>query len=883
MQDFVGKKLGNYEIVELIGRGGMAAVYKGFQPSMNRTVAVKVLAPQFSADESFIRRFKNEAQTIAQLEHKHILPVYDFGEEGGVLFIVMRYLEGGVLEDLITPEGMELTEVYKYFSQIASALHYAHGKGVVHRDLKPSNVMVDAQGDSFLMDFGIAKVLAGAEKLTGTGGVVGTPTYMAPEQCAGQEADSRMDVYALGVMLFEMLTGKPPFMADNPMALMLRHVNDPAPAPSEFKPGLSPAIDAVVLRALTKRPEERYQTVAEFAEAFRDAVLTATGVTPDTLVALELAVTERGTRPFVPAPPAAPGTAVAGPTVPVAKPAPPTIPVKRNKLSEWLSAHAAAGVWLEALLLSAATFLLLMRLTSGNLLEAAGLSLIPGLLLYGLLRAPTLGALVSFVLVLLPLLARAPGVALVWVAVMVVAAARLHTHEILLTLVVAWAAGSPLGWTIPLLAPWWFKARKSALPMAMGVGLAILMAMTMGWPDGGGLLIGPIMGNPSQIVLGPAPTSYLSLFEPSGWPPAQRLLGAITGTMDFLRGELVSEGGLPLMVMVSWSLAAVLSVSNRRSPSAFLRPVGLGLALVALLLPVYRTAPIGSLGLGVASVIPAFLLSQWPIQSDPNKGNYSSTVLRMLRQTLGALFAAAGVTYYMQGNLGDSSLYIPAYLGALAGVTAMIVNPLIGSLLVFVSLAVGLTPINTTQGITLLVLLGVYVVINLFLDRRRPRGWNPIGTGALIGAPGLAGAGLMPMTALSMGALETQVPAALFSIATYITLWMSRPWSGLAIVTHIVVALLGVLLVERLMDVGLLKDLGGRLRRLLFTLVTAALMAIALYTLGGLGGVANVPLLTVIMVNLIFGAVLVGSMGERATEWQKFVEPEPEEVEETLA
>lgn len=882
MQDFIGKKLGNYEIVGLIGRGGMAAVYKGLQPSMNRTVAIKVLAPQFSADESFVRRFKNEAQTIAQLEHKHILPVYDFGEEGGILFIVMRYLEGGVLEDLITPKGMELTEAYRYFSQLASALHYAHGKGVVHRDLKPSNVLVDAQGDSFLMDFGIAKVIEGAEKLTGTGGVVGTPTYMAPEQCAGQEADSRMDVYALGVMLFEMLTGKTPFMADNPMALMLMHVNEPAPSPSEAKPGISPAVDAVVLKALAKKPDERYQTVAEFAEAFRDAVLVATGVTPDTLVALDLAVTERGLRPMVSAAEISPETAVAGRTAPAARPAAvPFIPITRNKVSEWLDARAALGVWVEALLLSVATFLLLTRLTTGNAVEAAALSLVPGLVLYGLLRAPTLGALVSFVLILMPMLARAPGIALVWLLIMVIAAARLHTHEIVLILVAAWAAGSPLGWIVPLLAPWWFKARKSALPMALGVGLAILMAMTMGWPDGGGLLIGPITGDTSQIVIGPAPASYLNLLELSSWPSPEQLWQAIAATMDFLRGELLNEGGLPLMVMVSWSLAAVLSVSNRRSPSPYLRPIGLGLALVALILPVYQTAPLGALGLGVASVIPAFLLSQWPVQTDPNKGNYSSTVLRMLRQTLGALFAAAGVTYYMQGNLGDSSLYIPAYLGAVAGVTAMVVNPLIGSLLVFVSLAVGLTPINTTQGIIMLVLLGAYVVINLFLDRRRPRGWNPLGTGALIGAPGLAGVGLLPMTALSMGALETQVPAALFSIATYITLWMSQAWSGLAIVTHIIVTLLGVLLVERLMDVGLLKSWDGRSRRLLFTLITAGVMAVALYTLGGV--VANVSLVVVLMVNLIFGGVLVASLGERAAQWQQFVEPEPEEVEETSA
>lgn len=895
MQDFVGKKLGNFEVVKLIGKGGMAAVYQGFQPSMNRAVAIKVLAPQFSVDENFVRRFKNEAQMIAQLEHKHILPVYDFGDEDGILFIVMRHLEGGILEDLIVPGGMELIEVYKYFSQVASALHYAHTKGVVHRDLKPSNVLIDDQGDSYLMDFGIAKIIEGSEKLTGTGAVVGTPTYMAPEQCAGEEADSRMDVYALGVMLFEMLTGKPPFTAANPMAVMLRHVNDPAPAPSEFRPGLNPAIDAVVLQALAKKPDERYQTVAEFVTAFRDAVLAATGVTPDTLVALDIA-TEHGAAPIVRPAGSAPETEVVSPTAPGAIPqaaappiavaapalAVPIIPVTLNAVSSWLNARAALGTWLEGLLLSVATFFLLTRLTGGSVVESAALALIPGLVLYGLLRAPTLGGLLSFVLILIPLLIRAPGVALLWTIVLIAAAWRLHSHEILLMLVVVWAAGHPFGWLVPLLAPWWLKARKTTLPMALGVGLAILMAMTMSWADGGGLLIGSISGDTSQILLGAAPTSYLTLFEPSTWPQPQQLGQAILATMDFLRSTLLGEGGQPLMVMVSWSLATVLSVSNRRSPSPYLRPIGLVLGLVSLVLPIYQTAPLGALALGLLSVFPAFLLSQWPIQADPNKGNYPSTILRLLRQSLGALFLAAGVTAYMQTNLGDSILYIPAYLGAVAGVTAMVSNPLLGALLTFFSLAVGVIPIDITQGLVLVILLAVYMLINLFLDRRRPRGWNPIGAGALIGAPGLASAGLMPMISLSMGALETQIPAAIFSIAAYITLWMGHAWSGAAIVTHIVMALVGILLVERLMDVGLLKKWDGRSRRLLFTLVTAGLLAFALYGFGEMTGLLlpGLSLVTVLLVNLIFAGVLVASMGERGSQWQAFIEPEPEEVEE---
>src|SRR5574341_113452 len=172
---FIGKKLGNYEIIEQVGKGGMAGVYKGFQPSMNRTVAIKIMAQQYSGEEKFIQRFKNEAQLIAQLEHAHILPVYDFGEEEGTLYIVMRFLDAGTLEDRIdTEKGMPLKDAVSYFTQLAGALDYAHSKGVIHRDLKPSNVLVDRQGSAFLSDFGIAKALEDTSKLTGTGGVVGT-------------------------------------------------------------------------------------------------------------------------------------------------------------------------------------------------------------------------------------------------------------------------------------------------------------------------------------------------------------------------------------------------------------------------------------------------------------------------------------------------------------------------------------------------------------------------------------------------------------------------------------------------------------------------------------------------------------------------------------
>lgn len=879
MEAFVGKTLGNYQVVELIGRGGMATVYKGYQSSMNRMVAIKVLAPQYSGDEPFVRRFKHEAHTIAQLEHTHILPVYDFGEQDGTLFIVMRYLEGGTLEDLIRPGGMELTEVYHLFGQVASALQYAHTRGVVHRDVKPSNLLIDSQGDAFLMDFGIAKLVESTEKLTGTGGVVGSPTYMAPEQCTSREVDARTDIYALGVLLFEMITGKPPFEADNAMALMLKHVNDPAPRPSEFVPGLHQAVDAVILRAMAKDPVARYQSVGEMAEEFRKAVIAATGVASDTLAVLDMPG-----RPVAPSPPPVDRTIPSMPTPPPMAAAPVApITTKPNPLTRWLEATGATlAVWLQGMLLSFVTFLLLARLTEGGLVVAALLSLVPGILLYALLRAPTLGALTSFALVFVPLMARAPGVALIWAVITIIAAARLHSHEMLLTLVTVTAAGSPLGWTIPLLAPWWFKARKTVLPMALGSGLAILAATTLGWSDAGNLLPGLALDDVSQVVLGPRPDSYLALFEPAAWPTPSEMAQAIPTTLNGLSTGLLTERGHPLIVMISWSLAAILSVSNRRASSSYLRPLGLPLALIALLLPVYQSASLPALILGTLSIIPAFLLSQWPVQADPNRGNYPSTILRLLRQALGAFFVAVGIAFYVGGTLDKSPLHAIFSFGVVAGAITMVVNPLIGCLLTFAALLAGLMPVSLSDGIIVLVLFAIYLVVSIFFDRRRPRGWNPLGMGALIGGPGLALSGLMPILPLSLGALETQVPAAIFAVAAYITLWVGsgRPWGGAAILAQIIMALVGVLLVERLMDIGLLRSLGGRVRRLLFTLGSATLITIVLYALGGLN---DLSLPVMFVVNLVASAALVGALGERASDWQRFIEPEPEEKEVTSA
>jgi ligand-binding sensor domain-containing protein len=277
MQQPIGATLGSYQIVEQIGRGGMATVYKAYQPSMDRYVAIKVLPSHFTEDASFVGRFTQEARTLARLEHPHILPVHDYGEQHGITYLVMRYVEAGTLKDLITESGaMDLRTLARIMAQVGGAVDYAHSHGVVHRDIKPSNVLVDRQGNTFLTDFGIARLVAETAQFTASGAIIGTPAYMSPEQGLGQPADHRSDIYALGVMLYEMVTGRVPFEAETPLAVLLKHVNEALPLPRQVKPDLSPAVERVILKAMAKAPEDRYQSAQALVDDLQRAVTSAT-------------------------------------------------------------------------------------------------------------------------------------------------------------------------------------------------------------------------------------------------------------------------------------------------------------------------------------------------------------------------------------------------------------------------------------------------------------------------------------------------------------------------------------------------------------------------------------------------------------------------------
>ncbi len=269
-----------YEILEEIGQGGFATVYRATDKTLRRAVAIKVLDARLSTSESTItKRFIREAQTVARLSHPYIIDVYETGQKQGRFFIVMPYLPGPTLTQRIRQQGaLPLDQVLRFTEQISSALDYAHKNGLIHRDIKPANVILNEHGDAILTDFGIVKVTDATTDLTQTGASMGTPYYMAPEQWTASQVDARTDLYALGVMVYQMLTGQMPFTGDTPHRIMYGHLSETPPPPEKLNPTLSPAVGRVLLKMLSKAPAQRYQSAAEFCADLRNALLDQTVV-----------------------------------------------------------------------------------------------------------------------------------------------------------------------------------------------------------------------------------------------------------------------------------------------------------------------------------------------------------------------------------------------------------------------------------------------------------------------------------------------------------------------------------------------------------------------------------------------------------------------------
>ncbi len=270
-----GEQVGAYQIVNQLGQGGMATVYKAYHPQLDRFVALKSMHTSLMDDDTFISRFQREAQIIAKLEHPNIVPVYDYSEHNKQPYIVMKYIEGHTLKDELEGDVLTLKQVLHVMKAVSSALSYAHEKGVLHRDIKPSNVMIDNNNFPYVSDFGLARMVTAGESTLSANMMMGTPHYMAPEQALQGELDARADVYSLGVMLYEMVVGVVPFIGDTPYAIIHGHIYTPLPLPSKVNPDVPFQVEEVLLKALAKDPDERYDSAVLLVRDFWKAIVDA--------------------------------------------------------------------------------------------------------------------------------------------------------------------------------------------------------------------------------------------------------------------------------------------------------------------------------------------------------------------------------------------------------------------------------------------------------------------------------------------------------------------------------------------------------------------------------------------------------------------------------
>jgi hypothetical protein len=271
MPGLVGTTLDSYRLVDQIGQGGMSTVHRAIDTRTQQEVAVKALAPTISSDKRFVRRFRREADLLFRLRHPNIVPVTDYGESKGVVYLVMPLVLGDTLSDRLIQQRISVQDLSRWVSQVSDALQFAHDQGVIHRDIKPANVMINRTGNALLTDFGLARLAEGSHSLTGSM-LMGTPGYISPEQGRGQTIDARSDQYALGVILYQIAAGRLPFEGENPMSTVLMHIQEPLPPIRRFNKDVSPALERVIAKVLAKDPDDRFPNVAALNAAYQVAL-----------------------------------------------------------------------------------------------------------------------------------------------------------------------------------------------------------------------------------------------------------------------------------------------------------------------------------------------------------------------------------------------------------------------------------------------------------------------------------------------------------------------------------------------------------------------------------------------------------------------------------
>lgn len=268
----VGESVGPYKITAFVGQGGMATIYKAHQTTLERDVALKVIHPILKEDKAFLMRLKREAAIIAKLNHPNIVTVYDYAEFENTPFLVLQYIDGTTLKAVLQAQKLATRQILNIARAVASALAYAHSRGVLHRDVKPSNILIDHEGHVYLTDFGLARIEHSSESTSSQDMLIGSPQYISPEQAKSEPVDPRTDIYAFGVVLYEMFTGRTPFQGDTPYATILAQINQPPPMPRTINPKIRPAVEQVLLKALAKEPKQRYASIRDMMRALENAI-----------------------------------------------------------------------------------------------------------------------------------------------------------------------------------------------------------------------------------------------------------------------------------------------------------------------------------------------------------------------------------------------------------------------------------------------------------------------------------------------------------------------------------------------------------------------------------------------------------------------------------